>query len=91
SNLTSLRVLRIVRITRLIRVVRIVRVLRFIRALRVLVHSILHTMKALIWSMFLLLMIMYVFSILFTDATTIYLADVSPSEASVYDAFLVHQ
>eukprot|EP00930_Biecheleria_cincta_P033128 TRINITY_DN22941_c0_g1_i1.p1 TRINITY_DN22941_c0_g1~~TRINITY_DN22941_c0_g1_i1.p1 ORF type:complete len:622 (+),score=101.80 TRINITY_DN22941_c0_g1_i1:33-1898(+) len=64
---TGLRILRVVRITRLIRVIRIVRVVRFIRALRTLVYSIFCTLRALIWSMFLLVLIMYVFSIILTD------------------------
>eukprot|EP00933_Yihiella_yeosuensis_P063480 TRINITY_DN6663_c0_g1_i4.p1 TRINITY_DN6663_c0_g1~~TRINITY_DN6663_c0_g1_i4.p1 ORF type:complete len:665 (+),score=95.67 TRINITY_DN6663_c0_g1_i4:110-2104(+) len=67
---TNLRILRIVRITRLIRIVRIVRVIRFIRALNTLLYSILHTLKALIWSMILLLLIIYIFGIVFTDAVT---------------------
>ena len=54
----NVRMLRILRLTRVIRVVRIVKIVRFIRALRSLVHSILGTMKVLLWSVFLLFMIM---------------------------------
>mmetsp|Transcript_778 Transcript_778/g.1443 ORF Transcript_778/g.1443 Transcript_778/m.1443 type:complete len:639 (+) Transcript_778:127-2043(+) len=63
-------VIRYVRILRLVRVIRIMKVIRFIGGLRTLVQSILGTLKSLMWSIILLLIIMYVFSILFTDAVT---------------------
>ena len=47
-----------------------VQVLRFIRALRVLVFSIIHTMRSLVWSLVLLLVIMYSFGILFLSVET---------------------
>ena len=60
----NVRIIRILRITRVIRVVRVVKIVRFIRALRSLVHSIFGTMKVLMWSVLLLLIIIYVFAIL---------------------------
>lgn len=73
KNLATLRVARILRVTRLIRVFRIVRIIRFVRALRTLVHSILHTLKALMWAMLLLFLVIYVFSILFTQVSVDYM------------------
>lgn len=70
QNTSNMRIVRIIRITRLIRVFRIIRVIRFVHALRTLVYSIVCTMKSLVWAMLLLVMIIYVFGILFTEATT---------------------
>mmetsp|Transcript_4762 Transcript_4762/g.8624 ORF Transcript_4762/g.8624 Transcript_4762/m.8624 type:complete len:446 (-) Transcript_4762:100-1437(-) len=70
ENLSSIRIVRIIRMTRLVRVFRIIRIVRFVRALRTLVYSIICTLKSLVWSMLLLVMIVYVFGILFTQATT---------------------
>eukprot|EP00913_Durusdinium_trenchii_P034308 g32100.t1 len=68
----NMRIIRILRLTRIIRVVRIVKIVRFIRALRSLVDSIFCTMKVLLWSVLLLVMIMYVFAIVFTDVSSEY-------------------
>lgn len=54
----NVRIIRILRLTRVIRVVRVVKIVRFIRALRSLVYSIFGTLKVLLWSVLLLLMIM---------------------------------
>ncbi|CAE7556720.1 CAC [Symbiodinium necroappetens] len=69
SSSSGFRLLRIMKIARLARAIRMVKVLRFIRALRVLVFSILYTLRSLVWSLVLLLVIIYAFSILFSDAT----------------------
>jgi len=68
GNATGVRVLRILRITRLVRIVRIIRIVRFIRALRTLVYSIIGTIRALVWAMLLLIMIIYVYAVIFTQA-----------------------
>lgn len=52
---------------RLLRVIRVVRVVRVFKALRTLVHSLVDTTKSLVWAMLLLALIVYIFSILFTD------------------------
>eukprot|EP00438_Fugacium_kawagutii_P020653 Skav217353 [mRNA] locus=scaffold4442:45670:52138:+ [translate_table: standard] len=74
SRGSGFRLLRVMKIARLVRAIRIVKaleassprweVLRFIRALRVLVFSIIHTMRSLVWSLVLLFVIMYSFGIL---------------------------
>ncbi|CAE7345352.1 Sodium channel protein 60E [Symbiodinium microadriaticum] len=64
---TQTRLLRIIRVIRVLRVMRVVKVVKFISALTSLVTSILSTLKSLLWSLVLLLMVMYVFAILFTD------------------------
>lgn len=62
----KLRTMRIVRLTRL---VRLLRAIRFFAGLRTLIYSIFYTLKALAWSIILLLLMMYVLGILLTDAT----------------------
>ncbi|CAE7479501.1 CACNA1S [Symbiodinium necroappetens] len=71
----SLTVVRVLRITRVFRVIRVVKVMKFVRSLRQLVESIMHTMKSLAWSMLLLVAIIYVFAIMFTDASIAHMAD----------------
>lgn len=70
DDLAGLRVIRIVRICRLLRLLRIARVVRVVRPLRMLVHSIFSTLKSLIWALILLGIIIYMFSIIFTQSVT---------------------
>ena len=49
-------------------VVQVMRVFRFVMALRTLVTSIFHTLKALLWALILLFLIVYVFSVIFASA-----------------------
>jgi len=84
KGLSNVRVVRILRIVRLVRVVRIARVLRFIHALRTFIFSIIATLKALVWALFLLLMIMYVFGIILTQAVQEYCDPESGSEADPF-------
>jgi len=74
SVTNNMRLVRFVRITRILRIMRIVKVVRFIRALRSLIYSIIFTLRSLAWSMLLLMLIMYVFAIIFTDAVTQHLS-----------------
>jgi len=55
---------------RLLRVLRVVRLISFIREIRVLIHSILATLKALIWALLLMIFVMYSFSLGFTESVT---------------------
>merc|ERR1719464_1701816 len=64
------------------RLFRIGRIVRFIRALRVLVFSILCTLKSVVWSMLLLVIIIYTFGILFTQAVSDYQVALSIGEKS---------
>lgn len=61
------------RITRLTRALRLERLLRFVSALRTLVHSIYVTLKSLAWAMLLLVIIMYVFGITFSQVAIDYI------------------
>ncbi|CAJ1389062.1 unnamed protein product [Effrenium voratum] len=64
---TNLRVFRLLRVGRMVRVIRIVRVVKFFRSLRTFVQSLVGTLKALFWALVLLLLIIYIFAIIFTD------------------------
>ncbi|CAE7720451.1 CACNA1B [Symbiodinium pilosum] len=75
TSSSGFRLLRIVKIARFARAIRIFKVLRFVRALRILLFSILHTLKSLIWSQVLLMIIIFSFAILFSDATIAYVVD----------------
>jgi len=63
----SLSFLRILRILRLVRIIRVVRVLRLVRELRTMVHSIASTLVSLAWTVLLLLLLIYVTGICFTQ------------------------
>ncbi|CAJ1352609.1 unnamed protein product [Effrenium voratum] len=67
-GMSTLKAFRIVRITRIVKAVRMIRVFRFVIAFRTLITSIVHTFKSLAWALMLLLLIVYVFAVLFTQA-----------------------
>lgn len=67
SNVRSLRLLRVMRI---LRAARILKVIQHVAPLRMLLQSILGTFRSLFWAMVLLAVMIYVFSIIFTDAVT---------------------
>ncbi|CAJ1344633.1 unnamed protein product [Effrenium voratum] len=90
SSSSGFRLLRIMKIARLARAIRVVKVLRFIRALRVLVYSILHTLRSLVWSLVLLLVIIYSFGILFADATIDHLLEDTEIPAHVSEGLAEH-
>lgn len=64
---TNFSFMRVLRVLRLIRIVRIVRVLRFIGELRTIVTSIASSMKHLLWTVMLLLLMIYTISVYFTQ------------------------
>mmetsp|Transcript_104382 Transcript_104382/g.292482 ORF Transcript_104382/g.292482 Transcript_104382/m.292482 type:complete len:520 (-) Transcript_104382:114-1673(-) len=74
ANANTMRVIRLLRTIRLVRVFRVMRVIRFVRALRTLIFSIVCTLRSLIWAMVLMLMILYVFAVLFTQAVVDHMA-----------------
>lgn len=73
ESVSNVRIVRIARITRLVRLTRIARITRFIKALRTLVSSIVFTLKSLVWALVLLILIIYGFGIVFTQAAAMFL------------------
>eukprot|EP00913_Durusdinium_trenchii_P035949 g33634.t1 len=68
-GVSGLKALRIIRITRILKAIRLMRVFRFVMAFRTLITSIIYTLKSLFWACMLLIVIMYVFAVLFTQET----------------------
>jgi uncharacterized membrane protein len=84
GNLTFIRVLRVLKMAR---VIRIVRALHFFDHLRIYLEGIFGCMMALMWLFVLLLVILFIFSIAFVQATTNYLINnpETPSNAKIRD------
>jgi len=80
DNVQSLSTIRLLRIVRSVRLLRIVRVMKYFRSLRILVYSVMGTLRSLVWTMLLLLAILYLFGILFTQAATQELATSAPEQ-----------
>lgn len=68
SGVDSMRAMRMIRMTRLARVTRITRAMKLLRSLRALINSIVATLRSLGWALLLMVGIMYVFAIVFTQA-----------------------
>lgn len=68
SRLNNVTVLRLLRVLRVIRAVRVLRLVRFCRDLRMMVYSILRSGSTILWSMFLLLMVVLMFGICITQS-----------------------
>lgn len=66
---------RIIRVARTARIVRIVRIMKFFRPLRILIFSITTTLRSLFWTIILMIIIIYLFALVFTLASTQALAD----------------
>jgi hypothetical protein len=64
--------LRIIRLFRVIRMTRAIRVIRFVRELRLMVISLCCSLKPLAWSVVLMLIVLLVFGVFFTDGTVAY-------------------
>ena len=57
SGLSTLKAFRVIRVTRVLKIAQLLRIFRFVMALRTLVQSIFHTLKALVWALLLLALI----------------------------------
>mmetsp|Transcript_3285 Transcript_3285/g.9302 ORF Transcript_3285/g.9302 Transcript_3285/m.9302 type:complete len:559 (-) Transcript_3285:138-1814(-) len=62
--------LRLARIVRIIRVVRVIRVMRFFRELRLMLYALMQCAKLLSWVILVLLLILFMFGMSFTTATS---------------------
>merc|ERR1739848_867593 len=88
SDDQGMRLLRTLRTARLLRTLRVLRLVRFVRALRTLVHSILNTLKNLVWAMLLLTIIIFLYSMFIAQAVSTHLVEKAPSiDASCDDYF----
>lgn len=89
SDTENLTFIRMVRILRIVRVFRIFRLMRFFRSLRILVFSVLNTLKSLFWTMCLLVSILFIFGVIFTQAVLQHLT-VDHGSADAWEALLPH-
>ncbi|CAK8999857.1 unnamed protein product [Durusdinium trenchii] len=69
---SNLRVMRFVRVARTLRGVRVIRLLRYIGSLRTIMFSIVSTLGSLFWTLILLLMLWYCFSVIITQSVADY-------------------
>jgi len=75
EGVTGLKAFRIVRVTRIAKTVRLLHIFRFILALRMLITSIINTLKSLLWAIILLVLIIYVFAVIFTQSVNSFLRE----------------
>lgn len=83
AGVSTLKAFRVVRLTRLLKIAQVVRIFRFVIALRTLVQSIFHTLKALLWALLLLLLIVFVFSVLIAQAISDFTIDLEEQNLEV--------
>jgi len=72
SSIEKLTMLRVVRLLRIVRTSTSFRLIRFIRELRLMVSSLVGSLKSLAWSTVLLLLILLMFGVFFTDGVITY-------------------
>jgi len=76
-NTGNLSLLRIFRVFRLIRIVRLVRTVKALRRLRTMIFSILNSFVDLLWAIVVVILIIYIFSIIFSNAVALYFDEVN--------------
>lgn len=79
--ISNMRILRILRIGRIARAIRIVRLVKFISSLKQLLYSIGQTLRAMVWSVVLLVVIIFLFGLIFTDVVSEHRAQESSAES----------
>lgn len=84
SVLTSVSVVRVLRVLRLVRVVRMIRTYTFFRELRMMVESCLNGLKSYMWCCLVILLLLYVFGIVFTTHTYLFISMEAPSSGDAH-------
>lgn len=82
-QIRNVRFVRLLRIVRIMRAVRIVKVARHVAPLRTLLQSIMGTARSLLWAMVLLCILVYIFSIVFTDTVNFNRDMIPPDDESL--------
>lgn len=67
--------MRLFRLLKLSKIVRVVKIVRAFRELRMMLHAVRHSVGALLWAIVMLMFFLYVFSLIFVQGFTAYLAD----------------
>mmetsp|Transcript_26840 Transcript_26840/g.61900 ORF Transcript_26840/g.61900 Transcript_26840/m.61900 type:complete len:689 (-) Transcript_26840:22-2088(-) len=80
----NIKLMRLLRLLKMLKMLHIVRVMRFFRELRLMIYSIFASVRALFWSMLMLILVMYFFGLCFFQAATSHatavLSDVDKAE-----------
>lgn len=85
-QLARSRIVRMVRTLRLLRAVRILKVVRHIGPLRALVRSTMNILQHIGWAVVLIMLVVYIMAMIYTDAATTYVAEIlKPQGLSVQD------
>lgn len=86
ANLTWMRVLRLLKMLKMLRVVR---VMRIFRELRLMLHSVIYSLRSLMWTLLMLSLLLYIFGLCFLQGVTAFLASEGTDlEPSIRDACL---
>jgi len=80
---SHVRVLRLARAVRTLRMLRLLRYTSMVRKLRVMALAIMNSRTMLMWAVLVLLLVMYLFSIIFLNAVSQYIADAASEDATV--------
>jgi len=92
AHVSKLSFLRILRVFRLTRVVRVVKSVKALRRLRTMIFSIANSFIDLIWAFIVVILILFVFGIIFTNGVAAYFQEVDASDsAKVEEAIEVHK
>lgn len=75
QSLTKTRIFRMVRVLRLVRAIRILKVVRNVGPLRSLVKSMFHTLQHLLWALILIMLVIFVLGLIYTDAVSTWIVD----------------
>mmetsp|Transcript_59944 Transcript_59944/g.134717 ORF Transcript_59944/g.134717 Transcript_59944/m.134717 type:complete len:737 (+) Transcript_59944:75-2285(+) len=80
---TGLTFVRVLRTLRVVRVVRIVRITRFFKQLRMLVYAIASTLKTCMWTILMMVVVVYLFTLIISQSVANYFADENSADSSV--------
>jgi len=84
-NASFMRVLRVVRVSRSLRMLRLMRFTHLVRKLRVMTVAIINCSMMLMWAVLALLIVTFLFSVVFLNATSQYVSDATPGDELVDD------
>jgi len=80
--------LRIMRLAKMMKLLRMIRIMRMFRQLRLIVHSIMGSMRAILWSIVLIVTIAYMVGICFLQACTGYLQQMNEISPALMDEIM---
>jgi len=82
-NASFMRILRIFRVARAMRMLRLMRFTHLVRKLRVMTLAIVNCSMMLMWAVLILVLVTFLFSIIFLNATSQYVSDALPEDVNI--------